>query len=248
MIKQAYYERYWSTEGFLPHGYMKPELERLYSRHIPSGSSCLDVGCGEGQTSGPWLLHNRCQYVGVDVSENAVNLARASGLEARHIDGAYNLTFPDGSFDVVVCVEVLEHLFEPEAATAEMLRVLRPGGKLIATVPNFAYWRRRLEVLSGRWNPLGDGLSVAQPWRDPHIRFFTAAALGRMMHSVGFTEVVVGGHAGAIVRDLPWIGHRLSQSAGGAVYRTFEALFPSLLGYGLHPIGRKRETRDAQPD
>jgi SAM-dependent methyltransferase len=186
------------------------------------------------------LLRHGCQYAGVDVSENAVHLARANGLEVRHIEGADNLPFPDSSFDVVVCIEVLEHLFAPEAAAAEMLRVLRPGGKLIATVPNFAYWRRRLEIAFGRWNPLGDTLSVAQPWRDPHIRFFTASSLGRMLHSVGFTDVIVGGQGGAIVRDIPWIGRRLSRTAGGPVYRTFEAAFPSLLGYGLHAIALKR--------
>ena len=53
-------------------------------------------------------------------------------------------------FTVVVCFEVLEHLFAPHLAVAEMHRVLEPGGVLIATVPNVAYWRRRLDFLRAR--------------------------------------------------------------------------------------------------
>ena len=59
----------------------------------------------------------------------------------------------------------------------EAARVLRSGGVLIASVPNVAFWRRRLDLVCGRWNPEGDDLSVAEPWRDPHLRFLTTAAL-----------------------------------------------------------------------
>jgi len=48
------------------------------------------------------------------------------------------------------------------------------------------YWRRRLDFIVGRWNPFGDGLSTTQPWRDPHIRFFTRGSLENMLLSSGF--------------------------------------------------------------
>ena len=50
------------------------------------------------------------------------------------------MPFGDGELDVVVCNEVLEHLLEPQRAAAEALRVLRPGGVFLVSVPNVAYW------------------------------------------------------------------------------------------------------------
>ena len=133
------------------------------------------------ETSGVWLTRNGRKYTGVDVSEEGVSLAQSIGLDARAIEDAASLPFDSATFDVVLCIEVLEHLFTPHLAAKECARVLRPGGILLATTPNVAYWRRRLDmVLFGRWHPDGDHLSVEQPWRDPHIRFFNPGALRQM--------------------------------------------------------------------
>jgi methionine biosynthesis protein MetW len=241
MIKSdSYYETYWSGAGFCPHGYMKPELERLFRKYLDSGMNCLDVGCGDGGTSGKWLVQHGYGYLGVDVSENAVDSAIAAGLDAKQIEDAAHLPFGDESFDAAVCIEVLEHLFEPQKAAMEMLRVLRPGGCILVTVPNVAYWRRRLEMFFlGRWNPLGDYDAVLQPWRDPHIRFFTASALRRMLISVGFSRVHIGGHSGALLRDIPGIGRYRSWNSGNCIYRAAETVFPGLLGYALHGVAYK---------
>ena len=131
MTARKYYDRYWSTDGYNPTGGMHPGLARLFERWVPTGAQCLDVGCGDGRTSGPWLLGRGCSYLGVDISESAVEEARANGLQAQLIDDAASLPIPDGAYDVVVSVEVLEHLFLPLEALAEMVRVLRPGGLLM---------------------------------------------------------------------------------------------------------------------
>jgi 2-polyprenyl-6-hydroxyphenyl methylase/3-demethylubiquinone-9 3-methyltransferase len=201
----------------------------------------LDLGCGDGQTSGLWLRDHGCDYVGVDISENAVQAARSLGLESARIDDAASLPFPDASFDAAACIEVLEHLFEPQLAVSEVLRILRPGGVLIVTVPNIAYWRWRLDLaLLGRWNPLGDTLAVKEPWRDPHIRFFNPKTLREMLSSAGFNPVKVSGHAGRFLGDLPWLGRRLRGAVGASPpYRTMERLAPSLFAYRLHAVAYK---------
>jgi SAM-dependent methyltransferase len=243
-----YYNSYWSEEGFRPTGRLTQPIHELLELHVTSSSDCLDVGCGDGRTSGLWLREHAGSYVGVDVSATAVQQAAALGLDARLIDDAADLPFGDASFDVVLCLEVLEHLFAPHDAAREMLRVLRPGGALLATVPNAAYWRRRLDLFFlGRVNPLGDALSVREPWRDPHIRFFNRSTFRRMLVQAGFAEVHVGGHGGTLTGDLPFI-RRLFRPSGWAhptwrsrpVYRQFERLLPSLLGYRLHAVARKR--------
>jgi hypothetical protein len=110
----------------------------------------------------------------------------------------------------------------------EMARVLRPGGLLIVTVPNVAYWRRRLELLLlGRWNPLGDNRAVLEPWRDPHIRFFNRGSMRRMIASADLPPIVVGGHGSAMLIRLPEV-------AIAALAR----VFPSLFGERLHAVAR----------
>ena len=99
----------------------------------------------------------------------------------------------DSSFDVVVCSEVLEHLLMPHLAAAQALRVLRDNGRMIVTVPNIAYWRDRVDAVFGLWQPGGDDLGRAEPWRSPHIRFFTPASLRRMLLEVGFDRVDIAG-------------------------------------------------------
>src|SRR5437868_6804981 len=167
-----YYDAYWKSEGWITSPPLR--LIELFQEYVSPDDRLVDVGCGDGGTTGAWLNEHGASYVGVDISQNAVRMARERGLDARVIQDAGNLPFEDASFDIAVSVEVLEHLFEPQRAVREIRRVLRPEGLLIATVPNAAHWRNRLDLaLFGRWNPRGDHLSVSAPWRDPHIRFFT---------------------------------------------------------------------------
>jgi SAM-dependent methyltransferase len=240
MDVKAYYDRYWSDDGFQPvGGDLNPPLRALLERSIQPGARCLDVGCGDGRTVGPWLLEQGCRYVGVDVSEAAVGQATAAGLDARRIEDASVLPFEDGSFDAGLIIEVLEHLFAPHLAVAELHRVLRPGGVLVATVPNVSYWRRRLDLaLLGRWNPFGDDLSVEQPWRDPHVRFFNLGSMDRMLRQAGFVSVATQGQGGAVLRDLPLV-RRFGSGRPSAAYAAAERLLPSLLGLRVGAVAIK---------
>jgi methionine biosynthesis protein MetW len=237
---RRYYDSYWSDNGFNPAGGdLTPPLRALMESHVRPGDRCLDVGCGDGQTAGPWLRARGCEYLGVDVAETAVRQARAHGLDARLVDDASELPFDDGSFDVALSIEVFEHLFAPHLVAAEVRRVLRPGGMLLVTVPNVAYWRRRLDLaVLGRWNPVGDDLSVEQPWRDPHIRFFNPRSLRHMLRSVGFETVRVEGHVGALTRDLP-VARRLWSGRPSSLYRAAERRLPALLGLRVCAIAFK---------
>ena len=235
---RTYYERYWSADGFFPEEQLDEHLEGLYRRYVTADAACLEVGCGTGTKSGAWLSRHAGSYVGVDIAESAVAVARASGLDARVVEDAASLPFDDASFDVVCCTEVLEHLFRPDDAAREAARVLRPGGVLILTVPNVAYWRRRVDfLLAGRWHPGGDDLSVQQPWRDPHIRFFNTGALVRMLEKTGFDVVGVSGFEGGFFSDVPFLrglrSRRLSAAYAAAARRA-----PGLLAHGLSAVAR----------
>jgi SAM-dependent methyltransferase len=230
-----YYDRYWSAEA-TPRYDPGPELTGLIDRHAGPGTDVLDVGCGAGNSYAPSVAERAGSYVGVDVSAAAVERARAAGLDARVIDDAAELPFADESFDAAICIEVFEHLFNPDRGAAEIWRVLRPGGKLVASVPNAVYWRLRVNLALGRWNPLGDSLSIEQPWRDPHIRFFSPGILERMLRAAGFSEVDAGAHGG---RFLDHLSSRPTAFGQSGLYRAAERRFPSLLGLNIHAVAVK---------
>jgi SAM-dependent methyltransferase len=93
----------------------------------------LDVGCG----TGTMLTHLATfgQVEGVDIDEEAIGYCQDRGLTDVRLGEAAKLPFEDGTYDLVTCLDVVEHLDDDTAAFREMKRVLRPGGHLLVTVP-----------------------------------------------------------------------------------------------------------------
>jgi methionine biosynthesis protein MetW len=233
-----YYDAYWRTEGWVTHP--PPELLALLARHVNGNDRCLDVGCGDGGTCGIWLNEHAAGYVGVDISQSAVQMAADRGLDAQRIDDAAELPFEDDCFDLAVCIEVIEHLFEPQHALMEIRRVLRPGGRVIVTVPNAAHWRNRLDLaLLGRWNPRGDHLSPSHPWRDPHIRFFSLGSLVSLMHGCGFALLDRGGYAQhAVPLHMPGLRRLIRTPQARPFTRRQAARFPRVLAETIYAVGQ----------
>lgn len=102
----------------------------------------LDVGCGTGGTLE--RLRPFGQVVGLDLETLALEFCRRRDPTLRLVRGsATALPFASGAFDVVVAMDVLEHIPDHAAAAREIARVLAPGGALIATVPAYrALWSR----------------------------------------------------------------------------------------------------------
>lgn len=229
----SYYDEYWSDPDN-PRTVMVPGLVAFLEGSVDSSMSVLDVGCGDGRGPARILNQRAGSYIGVDVSRPAVERAQAAGIDVRLIEDASTLPFDDATFDAVVSVEVLEHLFAPHAAAAEFARVLKPGGRFFGTVPNTAYWRRRVELaMFGRFNPIGDDESSAKPWRDPHIRFFTKRTLSDMFASAGFEVDEIGGHEGSLLPEIPGI-RRWSRPGPSTIYGALERSWPALFALRLH--------------
>lgn len=103
--------------------------------HVPDESHVLDVGCNGGTIPVRLLGNKRCYVRGIDVVPELVEKAKKRGVFAE-VGEAENLSrYDDDEFDVVICTEVLEHLFDPVVAVKEAYRVLKPGGRYIVTVP-----------------------------------------------------------------------------------------------------------------
>jgi SAM-dependent methyltransferase len=111
------------------------EVERL---RLPSGARILDAGCGSG--SNMPVLEAYGDVAGVDGSPLAVAAAVDRGRNVV-LGRVERLPHPGESFDLVTCLDVLEHTLDDRAVLAELRRVTRPGGHLLVTVPAYrALW------------------------------------------------------------------------------------------------------------
>lgn len=104
-------------------------------RPAKTGARVLDVGCGVGQVVAR-LTEAGFEAWGVDVSEPNISRARKFSEQCQLYDGR-KLPFPDRHFASVGALNVLEHVDEPEAFIAELVRVTQPGGRIVLSSPNF---------------------------------------------------------------------------------------------------------------
>lgn len=111
----------------------------------------LDAGCGEGELAERMARELHAAVVAIDQSERMVELTQARGVEA-HVGDVQDLGFADGSFDCAVAAWVLFHVADLDRALAELARVLRPGGRLVAAT-NGPDQVRELYDLVGRKPP-----------------------------------------------------------------------------------------------
>jgi 2-polyprenyl-3-methyl-5-hydroxy-6-metoxy-1,4-benzoquinol methylase len=139
----------------------------------------LDVGCGTGLNARHLAAMGHL-VVGTDVSSVAIERFKQSGFDGFVCDmekGA-GLALPDASFDLVFASEVIEHIADTATFLAELNRLVRPGGTLILSTPNSAFWPYRLLGLAGRTSS-----EVQHPG---HVRFFSRRSLASVIESAGF--------------------------------------------------------------
>jgi methionine biosynthesis protein MetW len=150
---------------------------------IPPGSRVLDLGCGSGELAS-YLTARGDRVWGVDVNSAALAQAAASFVDTRVADlEETSLTdlFPGLRFDVVVFADVLEHVREPWSLLQAARSVLEPGGRVVASIPNFAHAAVRLAVVSGAMPYRGLGILD-----DTHVRFFTLNGITSLFEESGF--------------------------------------------------------------
>ena len=184
----------------------------------------LDVGCGPGWLAAA-LEGQGHQVTGVDVSAADGVEERMSRFVRADLDHGLPDSVGDG-FDVIVAADVLEHVREPARLLDSIVgRLRRPGGSVIASVPNFSHWYPRGRVALGQFDYDQRGILDAT-----HVRFFTRRSFLRMARGAGL-EPLVPAHTGLPFDALGADRGARAVSAVAGVDRALVRAWPTMFAY-----------------
>jgi len=152
------------------------QAQAMYLPAPSEGAKLLEIGFGDARLLGEMRNMGWCVQ-GVDTDPVAVSNASDAGLQVACGD-VREQGYPDGAFDAIIMRDVLEHILDMPGFLAECARILRPGGRLVAAVPNAD--SLGLRVFGSDWYPL-----------DPprHLRILTHKALRSALDSSGLSVV-----------------------------------------------------------
>jgi len=160
------------------------KIRRVFNFDSRNGLKILDVGCGNGKVDG-YLRGMGHSVTGMDINDSLK-------YSAQNIKVDINVVWPVGDkiFDVIICTDVIEHLYDPVHVLKESLRVLKDGGQLILGIPNHFDVRQRLNTLWGKGVVHWDCQQYGErAWSTAHIRFLTLDDLNELLFQNGLAVV-----------------------------------------------------------
>lgn len=189
-----------STEGFTWRGFLRAHdrmkaglevslnwFEKPFAQSdaVPGGGKLLEVGCSVGRFL--YACKNAGWDVsGLDISQRAVELAQQVLHESQIHCGTLDKTpWPDNTFDMITIWEVIEHVHDPLAMVRNAARLIKAGGYLAVSTPDWGAWAVRRHPKENYWPPF-------------HLLFFNEQSIRKLMSLAGL-EIVT------IVRNtIPW--------------------------------------------
>ncbi|MBX4209217.1 methionine biosynthesis protein MetW [Candidatus Parcubacteria bacterium] len=182
----------------------------------------LDLGSGDGLLLS-LLKEKGIAGKGLDLSDEGVAKANAKGLDTQVFDfGSKTLPFADASFDAVVMLDILEHLYDPESVLKEAARVSKKS--VIVGVPNFSSLPARLQTLMGRV-PENN-----QP-KKGHVYWFNLPALKRAFAAANLDLIDI--RVNTFFESVPFVRH---------VTKAFSKILPNVFSLSFVALARKKES------
>lgn len=198
----------------------------------------LDIGCGAGSVTAELVRRGHTVY-GIEIQDEAIKRAKARGLQAKMGDLNQPMDFPDRFFDVIVAMDIVEHLFDPLALLADIHRMLRDDGSALIGIPQHFDIIQRVRMLLGSGIVSAEHLCYSKDyhsWNYIHIRLFRLNEAYEMIRRTGFSVDE------SILLPVPLFPFPLPARAVLKLMmnRFTRPVFPSLFASGVRLRVRKR--------
>ncbi|ADZ08973.1 Methyltransferase type 11 [Methanobacterium lacus] len=152
---------------------------------VGQNKKVLDVGCSEGILTKK-MKQNNCDVTGIELDEEASKIAEEfcneliiGDVEFIQLDTKY-----EKYFDIILFADILEHLKEPSEVLTRFKKYLNDEGIIIISVPNIANWRKRIQLLFGKFDYQEYGILD-----NTHIKFFTEKSIKEIIDDAGYKIV-----------------------------------------------------------
>jgi 2-polyprenyl-3-methyl-5-hydroxy-6-metoxy-1,4-benzoquinol methylase len=149
---------------------------------INPNSMVLDIGCASGYIARELKAKN-CHVIGIEINEKMAREAQefCDQVLVFDVEEIQELPFKNGSFDVIILADILEHLKRPDTVLVNLKKYLANNGFIIASIPNVARLENRFRLLFGNFDYQEGGIL-----NKGHLRFFTLKTTKELFRATGY--------------------------------------------------------------
>lgn len=182
----------WNIPETCAHKYLCQTIENIFLKFkIPTIAKILDAGCGGGYVLNRLYFNGYKDIWGLDISESGIKVAQNSYNELQNRFSVHNIydkslpiSFPKAGYDVVLSVEVIEHLYSPSQYLKNISSWLKHDGCLILTTPYHGYLKNLAIALANKFDIHVDSISEGG-----HIKFFSKSTLYKLLQETSFKPI-----------------------------------------------------------
>ncbi|MEZ4671221.1 MAG: class I SAM-dependent methyltransferase [Anaerolineae bacterium] len=222
--------KYHLQDIFNPSAAHPDDAHSLLMRLIPHGSAVLELGCASGYLSGYMEQVLGCRVTGLEADPAATAIAahRCSQVFTVDLDApdALKDAAAGAPYDVLLAAAVLEHLKFPQRLLEQAHSLLKPGARLIVSLPNIAHWGVRLRLLGGHFDYQDYGIMDRT-----HLHFYALETGRALVESAGYQVEAVHIAGSGVQNALNALTRRMGRPPAPLV-------LPNLLAYELIYVAR----------
>jgi len=180
----------WKKPQTCAHDYLLPTIfNKTKKIELPNNLRILDSGCGGGHIMNNFFKMGFENIWGFDIAESGINVARSNFPELGDrlaIHSVYDKNLPNSlafkEYDLVLSIEVIEHLYSPETYIKNIREWLKTGGYVILTTPYHGYLKNLAIALTNKFDK-----HMTVQWEGGHIKFFSKTTLTQLFKECGFS-------------------------------------------------------------